>query len=231
MHNQEEQDKLIRAFSAARFERYLRACGGDWVKAQALYQANIRLSARLFAVLSFFEVVLRNAINAHYMSGDRFGPDWLLHQSGPYGFLAARHCEKSRDSVMDALKKLGQDYTHDKVVAILGFTFWRCLFGSKEFAAAGSTLLQIFPKKPHGAQFNHTYVYKRLHLINELRNRIAHHDPICFSVENTVSAYRPEVAYQTVVEFLEWLNFDPAEALRGLDTIEAEIQFIEALSR
>ena len=231
MYHDDEQQDLIRAFSAPRFERYLRACGGDWAKALDLYLANIRLSARLFAVISFFEVVLRNAIDAHYGSAGRFGREWLFHQSGPYGFLAARHCEKSRDSVLEALKKQGQEYTHDKVVAALGFTFWRCLFASKEFAAAGSTLLQIFPKKPHGAQYNHTFVYKRLHLVNDLRNRIAHQDPICFSVENTVSAYQPEVAHQTVLEFLEWLNFEPSAALRRLDGVDTEIQYIEALSR
>ena len=54
-------------FSKARVQKYLRACGGDKSKAMRLYRYNARLSQDFYGVLSIFEIVLRNAINNHYL--------------------------------------------------------------------------------------------------------------------------------------------------------------------
>lgn len=188
-----------------------------------LYRTNIRLSFKIFAVISVFEVVFRNAIDTHYKI--RFGDQWLNDQLMPSGFLASRGCEKSRENVVSTIIKLGTEYSHDKAVADLNFPFWRSLFASKEFLAGKSTLLGIFSKKPFGEAYNHTFVYNRLGSVNELRNRIAHHDPICFLPKSNVFSFDPALnAYKTIKDLLYWLDFDPAEILEGVDFVEEEIQ-------
>jgi hypothetical protein len=78
---------------------------------------------------------------------------------------------------------LGTTYTHGKLVAGLGFGFWRYLFAQHQYQYAGSTLLQIFPAKPRSTatmQYNQRFVFNQLDNVNKIRNRIAHHEPICF---------------------------------------------------
>lgn len=213
---------LERALSKPRFDRFVHACDGDRGQAEVLYRTNVRLSFKLFAVIGVFEVVFRNAIDAHYKT--RFGNQWLNDQLMPSGFLATRGCEKTRENVMNTIIKLGADFSHDKAVADLNFPFWRSLFGSREFMAGRSTLLGIFPNKPFGEAYNHTFVYNRLGSVNEIRNRIAHHDPICFLPKSNVFSFDPALhAYHAVKDLLHWLDFDPAEMLDGVDFVEAEV--------
>lgn len=211
---------LERAFSTPRFTRYTEATGGDHALGHELYKVNVRLSARLFAVLSVFEVVFRNAVDRHYMQ--QFGPNWLRTQSDEGGFLGKNGCEKTRKNVQEVIGWRDL-YVHDKVVANLGIAFWRSLFNSKEFSAGGDTLLRIFPQKPKGKAHNHTYVYNRLHPVSKIRNRIAHHDPICFSpYTNEISAELPLKAYESMREMLMWLGFVPDQILDGVDAVQEE---------
>jgi len=219
---QMKSQDIERALSRPRFGRFVAACGGDRTAGLALYRTNIRLSFKMFAVISVFEIVFRNAIDAHYRI--RFGANWLNDQLQPSGFLSARGCEKSRENVVNTIIKLGADYTHDKAVADLSFPFWRCLFASKEFMAGKSTLLSIFTEKPHGEAYNHTYVFNQLGLINEIRNRIAHHDPICFMPKTNIASSEPTLkAYHSMKELLRWLDIHPNEILAGVDFVEEEV--------
>ena len=214
-----------RAFSRCRFERYVAACDFDQEKALQLYKANIRLSVKLFAVIGMFEVVFRNAIDQHYRS--RYGNNWLLQQAGPDGFFAKKGCEKTRENIIGSILKFGTDFTHDKVVADLGLAFWRNLFAPKEFAAGGSSLLAIFKNKPYGFGFNHTYVFNNLNPVNELRNRVAHHDPVCFAPKTSViSCELPLRVHRAVAEMLYWMDFDPDEILEDIDFVLEEIDLI-----
>ncbi len=219
---------IERAFSIPRFDRFVLAAKGDMPKALDLYRSNVRLSFKLFAILSVFEVVLRNAIDSYYTT--QFGHDWLLNQIGASGFLAKKGCEKSRENVSKAIQNLGSKYTHDKTVASLSFSFWRYLFASKEFAAAGYTLLNVFPFKPRGITYNHTYVFSTLYEINEIRNRIAHHEPICFAPNhNFVSCWPCMQAYMSICELLKWLDFMPQSVLKDIDFVITEMKVMAKL--
>lgn len=66
-------------FSEARMQKYLRACGGDKDQAMQLYSYNARLSQAFFGVVSLFEVILRNAINEHYLK--TLGENWIINQT------------------------------------------------------------------------------------------------------------------------------------------------------
>ncbi len=58
-----------------------------------------------------------------------------------------------------------------------------------QFYSGGQSLLRIFPAKPTSTptvQYNHRYVFNELERINRIRNRIAHHEPVCFSLGNPI---------------------------------------------
>lgn len=55
--------------------RYKNACGSDTRKAMTLYRKNLKLSQKMFTVISCFEIALRNSIDKLYTAN--LGNDWL----------------------------------------------------------------------------------------------------------------------------------------------------------
>lgn len=218
--------------SPPRCFRYVAACNNDTRKAMTLYRANLRLSQEIFSVLSIFEVVLRNKIDQHYRAIFRptIGNDeWLVHATNPGGYLTSHGCGKSLQSVQEALQSLYacNGYTHDKLVAELTFGFWRFQFAAKEFMAAGSSLHHIFPSRP--PRTNHTDIFNKLGYINKIRNRIAHHEPICFGPANSISTLYAANHYQAIMILFQWMSIDSADLLFGIDRVQKEIDFINGM--
>ena len=172
---------FTKIMTAVRMDRYCMACSNNSKKAMTLYRKNLKLSQELFTIISCFEIALRNAIDAHYTL--TLGNNWLQNSASPGGSFDNRNCQFAQTSINDTIRKLNHHYTHFKLVAELGFGFWRYMFAPHQFRACGKTLLQIFPSKSRSTpliQYNQTYIFNQLHAINDLRNRIAHHEPICF---------------------------------------------------
>lgn len=71
-----------RAFSAARLNKYLTACGGNTAKALILYRHNVKLCQKFYGMLNIFEVILRNDINEHYKAYFN-DSDWIRSQLAP----------------------------------------------------------------------------------------------------------------------------------------------------
>lgn len=208
--------------------RYLRACGGDTRKAMTLYRWNLQLSQELFTLISCFEVALRNAIDQHYTSF--LGDHWLRNASAPGGRFCNNKCHFTQNSINEAIRKLNPSYTHNKLIAELGFGFWRYMFARHQYSACGKTLLRILPAKPKGVLVNQNFIFNRLADINDLRNRIAHHEPVCFvrgmPVKDTSYV---RVHYDYIMELFRWLCIDKSALLFGLDHIKAVCDRIDAL--
>jgi hypothetical protein len=216
--------------SAPRLAKYVLACNGNTRKSMALYRANLRLSQELFSILSVFEIVLRNKIDQHYrlvFSSVAGSDEWLLHAANPGGYLSAHGCHVSRRSVLDGINNLGNNYSHDKLVAELSFGFWRFQFASKEFMSAGSNLHKIFPSRPHNT--NHTDIFNKLGYINKIRNRIAHHEPVCFSAVNTISTNYAQNNYAHFIDLFTWMDIDVAALLFGIDKAPDMIDLINKM--
>jgi hypothetical protein len=216
--------QLHTAISTQRFQRYLAACGNR-ERALFLYRANIALSQQLFGILAVFEVVLRNSIDRYMIS--RQGEYWLENAvlNGGYFDINAG-CEDIYHSVQEAIHKLGKQYTHDRLITRLTLGFWTYLFAPKEFAAAGSLLLGVFPKRPFG--INQKVVFQNLIKINELRNRIAHHEPICFE-KDAISTNRTERRYRLILELLDWLGCNSHEILSEIDQVAHPLGIINEI--
>ena len=202
------------AFSIPRLDTYLNACSGDQNRTIRAYKANLKMSQSFLGVLNVFEVTLRNETDAHYRK--RFGNNWILSESSPNGFLRTKGCERSLKNVETTIKEKFTDknkpFNQNEAICHLGFGFGSHLFASKEYNAAGNTLLQIFSKRPKGVRQGQ--IFSNLQDINHIRNRIAHHEPFCFTklklpnqpriLSNSYAMYN----YRLIADLMKWMNYD-----------------------
>lgn len=197
------------------------ACGGNTIKAMTLYRYNLKLSQELLTVISCFEVALRNTINTNCEL--RLGSNWLRDGVQPGGIFDSYKCRETKRNIIDALTKLNTNYTHNKLVAELGFGFWRYMFAAHQFTATGRILLSVFPLRPRTTvhmQFNHTFFFNQLENINKLRNRVAHHEPVCFINSSTTkdTTYARQ-QYALILQLFQWMEIDENALLYGLDHV------------
>jgi hypothetical protein len=217
--------------SPTRMNRYLLASANKTKGAMTLYRKNLMLSQELFTVISCYEVALRNGINRQYSS--QHGNDWLRDGALSGGMFDTQNCRHTKSIINNAVAKLGIHCTHAKLLALMDFGFWRYLFAQPQFYAGGQSLLRIFPAKPTSTpaiQYNQTFVFNQLGQINDLRNRIAHHEPICFvpgqAVKSTTYARQH---YNLILQLFQWMSIDESALLYGLDHILTTCNEIDAL--
>jgi hypothetical protein len=184
----------IQALSHARLSNYRSFFGAtDDAQALSLYQWNDELSAALFRTISLVEVVLRNqfhkAFSLRYgVVGGYGSKDWYAHVQ------LDRH---GTDNIQRITReKRGQQLiprvpapSPDDVVSGLTFGFWPHLLDLTKDALHlpidwGPIILDVLPGHrqrlvTQWAKPKHRdALFARLDLCNELRNRIAHHEPI-----------------------------------------------------
>ncbi|WP_197717757.1 Abi family protein [Neisseria animalis] len=206
-------------FSEQRMQRYKHAVGEE--SAPDLYRLNLLLSRELFSLVSVFEIALRNKIDRCLVVG-MSDSNWLYNSiqpktdpSLPYqGCFLQGKAGDSAKLIRDVLASKG-NIPHDKLVAELGFGFWRYLFaGGKggQFEATGKVLLKVFPNKPKSTPsraYNQKWIFDELSKINRFRNRLAHHEPICFKGNAKSTEYAREI-YRSLVGLLDYMNIDTA---------------------
>ena len=210
--------------SAERISRYHRACGGDSRNAMTLYRYNLQLSQEMFSVISFFEVALRNAIDRHMRS--HFGNDWLRDSVLPNGiFQTNTNFIGSARIIENAYQKLMFEhaYSHTRLLTTMEFGVWKYMFSTLQYRATGQTLLLVFPNKQRSTpqlQINQAYIYNELDKVNKLRNRIAHHEPICFLTgQDVVYTDYIKKEYQNIQTLFSWMGINGKSMLYGLDHV------------
>ena len=194
-------------YSGARIGKYSRACAGNKHMTMQLYRYNLRLCQRFYGVLSLFEVILRNAVNEHYLSYYS-DSDWIVNQANN-GKLLAHYKDEIKQTEAD-YKKRGI-YNNDKMVSSLTFGFWTYLFTKKNYKKGGKTLLKIFPNKAKGK--NQADIYLDLTHIREFRNRIAHHEPICFDGSGNISTVFARKHYQLICDYISYFGQNPDKVI------------------
>jgi hypothetical protein len=211
--------------------RYLNASDHNTVKAMTLYRKNLKLSHELFTIISCFEVTLRNAIDRYLLI--HLGPDWLCKAVAKGGIFDNAQCSTTANTIKDTLKVLGNQYSHNKLVTSLGFGFWRYLFSRHQYRATGQCLLNIFPAKPPSTnliKLNALFIFNQLAQVNIIRNRIAHHEPICFlEVQPVKNTSYVRYHYDLILKLFKWLAVDEHALLYGLDHIERICDEIDEL--
>jgi len=205
-----------------------------------LYQWNDDLSAALFRTISLIEIVLRNqfhsAMSSRYgASGGYLSRDWFEHVE-----LDAH----ARSKILKITHiKQGQQHipriptpSPDDVVSGLTFGFWPHLLDLKKDLNSqpipwGPILLDVLPghrqqQPTYWAKQKHRDAFfARLDLCNELRNRIAHHEPI-WKLGPLLNESRPRKDVPLIVQ--EPAPTTPQEALRRLTLFYSRV--LELLS-
>lgn len=221
---------FVNVMSSARMHRYYVACGNDSRKAMTLYRKNLQLSQEMFTVISCFEVALRNKINDQYVL--QHGANWLRNSVSATGFFSTPRCVKTKNIIRKAQRNLTV-YTHPKLLSCFDFGFWRYLYAQPQYFAGGQTLLRVFPSKPTSTaliQYNQTYIFNQLKLVNDFRNRIAHHEPICFQPGTTnIDTTHTLQHYNLILQLFQWMNINESALLYGLDHVQALCNEIDSL--
>lgn len=203
------------AFSSARLNKYKMACNGNSTKALTLYRHNIKLCQKFYGVLNIFEIILRNAIDRHYQTyfNDK---DWICTQIRQKGMLEYSPHKMEVQKNISTLVHQGK-YTHDRLVSSVTFGFWTYMFTKIPFKVGGQNLLQIFPNKTIG--MGQKAIYKELMQIKSFRNKIAHHEAICFDETGQKSMLFAQTNYEMILKYIEFLGYSKNHLFVGLDVL------------
>lgn len=199
------------AFSKARLNRYLVACGDNHSKALSLYRHNIKLCQKFYGILNVFEIVLRNAIDQHYQK--HFSDsDWIKNQCKRGGMLERA---PQRAEVIRTIEMLERQdkYSNDRLVSSVTFGFWTYLFNRIPFRLGGMNLLKIFPNRTSGLA--QRPIYNELQDIKTFRNRIAHHEAICFNSAGEIDLSYAQEKLSLIKKYVVFLGYEPTELFWG----------------
>lgn len=220
--------------SSKRMRRYVNACGGDTRKAMKLYRLNLHLAEEMFTIVSCYEVALRNSINNIMI--ESHGNDWLRDAILPGGIFdnpkfknTARMMKKAHAELVSNGK-----YSNSKMLSAMEFGVWKYMYSSPQYLATGRQLLKVFPKKPKSSptiQYNNHYIFNELDAVNRLRNRIAHHEPVCFLHDSDeISTKHLIQVYDKVMTLFNWMDIDGQSLLYGMDHVKTACKQIENLN-
>ncbi|NEE00721.1 hypothetical protein [Phytoactinopolyspora halotolerans] len=166
-----------RSLSDERLGPYDRAADGDRAASLELYEWNLLVSGAFFESLSVLEVALRNSFHEQLtrLHDTRRHPgQWYEH---PEYLLGRKGCEEVRHA-RRRLCVTGKTETAGRVVAELSFGFWRYLTASGYADKLWRPALRraFLTTRP----LPRREIADRLTRLHDLRNRIAHHEPIHF---------------------------------------------------
>ena len=169
-------DQIVERISAPRFQKYLEFSQHDAQNAIKLYRWNAALSQSLLWPLQCMEVCIRNSIALALV--DKYGPGWHLDAT----FLSVLD-NKDASRLDDAIQRQSRQRSTprpgvDPVVADLSFGFWSALASKKyEIPIGWQRRIRVsFPHIPQGVDIRS--VAGPMQRIRDLRNRVAHHEPI-----------------------------------------------------
>ncbi len=187
---------LENAFSRERMQRYLDAADGDRALAVRHYARNAQLGAAFHGPLQALEVAVRNTMHARLAA--RYGSQWYTDPAP--GLDSHAH-----DAIDGVLKRGIGAPTPGQFVASMSLGFWVRLVGRGGYIERGRkadyertlwrpALYKAFPGRPRRA------VQQRLDRLRQLRNRIAHHEPI---FERDLGK-----DYESLLEAVGWISPD-----------------------
>lgn len=179
------------SITPTRMGTYLSAAAGDADRARELYLWDRDLAVAFLADLAILEVALRNAMSARLEA--KWGPEWYKNPEMPLD-------DRSMNTLSAAWGRITGDKTPGKLVAQCMFGFWRGLLDKGDHAGKPprrvrcdyeelwrGVLDKAFPggrvqAKKDGKRWNREYALAVVSRVNELRNRVAHHEPLIYGL-------------------------------------------------
>lgn len=218
---------LERSLSPSRLAPYLTQVAGDKQLALKFYLWNARLSKAFLYPLHVAEITIRNAMHGA-LSSIYGGPTWILYNqstSMPQSrqFVLTSESQNAWDSAQRRLiarrrrQNNSSPITPNDMVAALTFDFWSNLFRfdyDAEWSQPG-LLRNVFPNLPNN--FGRPDVQRQVATVNDLRNRIAHHEPIYN--DRNISGYN-----EKILELIGWRCKFTKEWVRAHSTVVAVLR-------
>lgn len=209
--SQTRLDWLNNLLSQQRLATY-RRFSGDEDQALDLYQWNMEISSGFMVPLHIAEISLRNAISEAIANS--FGGDWPWSEG--FHFSLPKHKRPHYCPYRDlmAATEPSKNNNLGEVIVELKFSFWQNMLTLRHRERIWEPNFQrVFPESLTCPQTK-TQI-KNLHndvgAIRELRNRVAHHEPIF---------YKPLEEYNAQIHNLVDLRSkDAAEWLRRIDPV------------
>lgn len=132
------------------------------------------VSVELFGLVGIVELALRTTINEQMQGWHResFGDGLWFDRAGDFLDI---HGVQDIEVARSRLRAKRREATSDRLVAELNFGFWRYLLSNRYRTILWPTLRRGFPHIPTGSEKT---LFSRVGRIHDLRNRIAHHEPI-----------------------------------------------------
>lgn len=177
----------------------------------------------MFTIISCFEVSLRNAIDAKLVP--ILGTEWLKDSVMPNGIFTTPKLSKTYNTIIYSYNKLQAqgNYSHSKLIASMDFGMWKYMFSPLQYQLTHQTLLGVFPYKMRSTpqqHINQAYFFNELDKVNTLRNRIAHHEPVCFYLQDPViDTTHIRTEYNKIKTLFAWMGIDSPSMLYGLDHV------------
>ena len=206
-----QHNPLLDVFPEARMAPYHKA-GDGFEQAFARYQWNIRLAEAMMPALHYLEVSLRNRLNVliclHY------GDDWLVRRPA---ILLSVEQNRILDDMRDRhLREKRREPSHDDLVSRMSFGFWFAYF-HKRFDPIlwhrKKAMEMVFPHLLPERRLR-GYVQPKLGAIKDMRNRIAHHEPVWNTKPSLIEVH------QTCLDLVAAMSSEAALRLRDIDRLE-----------
>lgn len=205
--------KILEELASPRLKTYLTPLGYEQTKdsTKAYFLLN-DISQHFYVPLQLIEIALRNKIHQHISQ--------KLRRQNWYDTLPVTI--KSQAMVVEAKRLAREEITtrpvnHDDIVSRLTFGFWAYMLDKPYRNTADPNrlvwtdrdFLTVFSGKPRGITIS--LVMQRLQNLNDLRNRVFHHEPIwnTLKVNSTEDAIRVlKSKYSDMLEVLSWMSPD-----------------------
>ena len=164
----------------SKYENFYKDKGEPYEKSDVLmlYERNLIISNKFFYLLNYFEVVLRNAVIQAIEISFRCNETNSWHENEAFIRSLSRRGRYSPKSMFDSAKEKFPD-SPSKMIPELKFVFWqKMLMANYEERIWQGCFNSIFP---NATVENRQIFYDWTDQLRELRNRIAHHEPIIFN--------------------------------------------------
>lgn len=225
-----EFNKLEYYLSESRLNRFLVASGNSKIKAQKMYDANLRLAQSFYPILNLFEIFFRNSCN-YQVSSHFQNSDWIIAEKN--GFMSNTSLTGSKfflkNSILNAektIKRKGGLVTSGKVIAEQSLGFWTSLFDTHHYRLIGGIVIHVFRQKP--AEINRYILSQKLNKVREFRNRVYHNEPICFN-DNDFDFTYAESIKDEIYELLSWIDSDLSNYVIAFDKIKNKIDLAKSI--
>ena len=165
--------ELEKSLSAKRLSRYVTLTEGDVEQAIKWHLWNSALGAALHVPMQNFELLLRNALNDQLSA--KFGECWYEELYSQFHPIFQRQISSAKDELT---KQARLPLQSSAVIAQFTFGAWINLIHHRYDRLLWKfCLYKAFSNQP--TIFNRKLLKSSLEQIRGLRNRIAHHEPIC----------------------------------------------------